>query len=235
MKHTFTSQVRYSECGPDSRLRLDNIINYFQDCSVFQTEAVGLGPKVWKARKAGWLIVSWRIRIHEYPEMLSPVTAATWAYSFHGMEGDRNFTLTAEDGRVLAEAMSRWIFYDMVRQRPIRVPEDEKAAYGLEEPLDFTGYPKHIVLPEGAEEETPFEVSLTQLDTNNHVNNEEYIHMAMAYLPRDFVVRELLVDYHAQARLGDRICPHVFREDDRLIVSLDSEEGKAYSVIEFRA
>ena len=39
MKYSFTSRIRYSEIGEDGCLTLPGLINYFQDCSTFQSEA----------------------------------------------------------------------------------------------------------------------------------------------------------------------------------------------------
>lgn len=41
MKYSFDSRVRYSEIGEDRHLTLNGMINYFQDCSTFQSEAAG--------------------------------------------------------------------------------------------------------------------------------------------------------------------------------------------------
>lgn len=43
MKYSFTSRIRYSEIGEDGCLTLPGLINYFQDCSTFQSEAIGEG------------------------------------------------------------------------------------------------------------------------------------------------------------------------------------------------
>jgi len=43
MKYSFTSRIRYSEIGEDGNLTLPGLINYFQDCSTFQSEAIGEG------------------------------------------------------------------------------------------------------------------------------------------------------------------------------------------------
>ena len=234
MKYSFDSRIRYSETGTDRRLTIDSLVDYFQDCAVFQSEAIGFGPKVWDERQAAWLIASWRIRVKEYPQILEKVTAWTWAYGFKGIRGDRNFLMTGEDGRTLAEAESLWIFYDWTTQKPARVPDNEREAYGVEERLDMPAYPRHVILPEDAKEEEPFVVHRTQIDSNLHVNNRQYIRMAMTYLPDDYVCRELLVDYHAQARLGDVIHPRVSPTASGAIVSLDGEDGRAYAVVEFR-
>ena len=41
--YSFKSRVRYSEVGEDKKLSLNGIINYFQDCSTFQSEMLNNG------------------------------------------------------------------------------------------------------------------------------------------------------------------------------------------------
>ena len=41
--YLFNSRVRYSEIDPNKKLDLAGIINYFQDCSTFQSESLNLG------------------------------------------------------------------------------------------------------------------------------------------------------------------------------------------------
>ena len=48
MIYSFDGRVRYSETGENGLLTLPGILNYFQDCSTFQSEEVGLGLKVLK-------------------------------------------------------------------------------------------------------------------------------------------------------------------------------------------
>ena len=43
MAYSFSGRVRYSEIGENGLLTLPGILNYFQDCSTFQSEEVGLG------------------------------------------------------------------------------------------------------------------------------------------------------------------------------------------------
>ena len=41
--YTFDSRIRYSETDSEGKLTMASIINYFQDCSTFQSEDLGLG------------------------------------------------------------------------------------------------------------------------------------------------------------------------------------------------
>jgi hypothetical protein len=40
MRYSFEGKIRYSEVGEDGRLTMPGILNYFQDCSTFQSESL---------------------------------------------------------------------------------------------------------------------------------------------------------------------------------------------------
>ncbi len=43
--YTFDSRVRYSETDVNGTLSVTAAVNYFQDCSTFQSEDVGIGVR----------------------------------------------------------------------------------------------------------------------------------------------------------------------------------------------
>ena len=134
---------------------------------------------------------------------------------------------------LLAFANSRWIYFDTEAGRPIRIPKLEVEAYGVDPEFEMEKAPRHIKMPsEGITEKQPFKVRATNLDTNGHVNNEQYISMALAYLPAGIKVRELRVEYLSQAYLGDILAPRVYHDTEGYIVRLDMD-GKACAVMQF--
>ena len=56
MAYSFSGRVRYSEIGENGLLTLPGILNYFQDCSTFHSEAAGLGVKVLKEKNKFWVL-----------------------------------------------------------------------------------------------------------------------------------------------------------------------------------
>ena len=71
------------------------------------------------------------------------------------------------------------------------------------------------------------------IDTNEHVNNCQYVQMALEVLPEEIQVHKLRVDYKKSVVLGDRIFPKYAKEEERVVVELCDEGGKAYAVVEF--
>lgn len=231
--YTFDSKVRFSEVDHTGRITLPGIINYFQDCSTFQSESIGLGVDYFAEHNRAWVLTYWQVVIEEYPRLAQEINIATWATEFKSMLGKRNFCMTDAEGKKLAYANSVWAYMDMKKGRPVRPSAEEVDPYGSGEPLEMDYQPRKIKLPESAVKKEPFAVRKYHIDTNEHVNNCQYVQMALEVLPEEIQVHKLRVDYKKSAVLGDRIFPKYAKEEDRVVVELCDEGGKAYAVVEF--
>lgn len=233
--YSFEGRIRYSECGENKKLKLPGLVDYFQDCSTFQAEAMGIGLQHVDEMHAGWILASWQIRIDRLPQFGEQVTTATWPYRFDKVFGFRNFTMRDESGALLACADSYWIYFDLALGRMVRIPPDIRDAYAkeTEPPLPMEQAPRKIALPEGMTPEEPFSISAFDMDTNHHVNNGRYVHFAADYLPQDVQVGTVRVEYCKAAVLGDRIYPFVRNDGKEMIVKLAQEDGKPFATVQF--
>lgn len=234
MRYIMESRVRYSETDHRETLTLPALINYFQDCSTFQSQDIGLGVDVLKARQKAWVLSYWQVVVDRYPGMGEKIIIGTQATSFRGMFGNRNFYIEDEQGKRLACANSIWVFMDTEKGRPVRPGAEDIEPYGREEPLEMEYEDRKIRLPESKTAGEPFSVRKYHIDTNEHVNNCQYVQMALEMLPGDIQVHQLRVDYKKSAVLGDVIYPYLAEEADRTVVELCGEDGKAYAVIELK-
>ena len=71
------------------------------------------------------------------------------------------------------------------------------------------------------------------LDTNNHVNNAQYVAIAAAQLPADYKTNIFRAEYKMQSKLGDVLYPVVKTTDEGYIVVLNDGDGNAKLVCEF--
>ena len=231
--YTWDSRVRFSEIGEDKRLTLDSILNYFQDSSTFHSEDIGNGMEVVESLQRVWVLSSWQIVVNEYPKIGEHIKLGTWPYDFNRFLGGRNFIMYGDDGRVLAYANSLWTYLNSENGRPARVDDRILELYTLEPKYDMDYADRKIALPEEMTAQNAFPVEVYHLDTNHHVNNGQYVKMAGAYLPHDFEIAQMRAEYKKSAVLGDKICPKVAVETDKVVVSLDDEAGNAFTVVEF--
>lgn len=235
MAYQFDSRVRYSEVGEDRRLTIPGIIDYFQDCSTFQSEDIGVGLEILKERKRVWFLASWYLVIDRPPKLGEKITVETWPYNFKGFLGERNFQMKDEAGKPLAWASSVWTYLDLETGHPARVGQEIVDAYILEEALPMEKKSRKIsVSKEGGKVQESFWVMRSHLDTNHHVNNGQYILMAQEYLPTGARVKEIRVEYRRQAILHDTIVPIVYEDGEYCTISLCDKEEKPYAVVEFK-
>lgn len=232
--YTINQRIRYSEIDHNGTITLPGIINYFQDCSTFQSEDIGLGAENLKKRKKAWILSYWQVIVDRYPKLGEQVTVGTFATSFKGLFGDRNFVMKDAEGNQVACANSIWVFMDMEKGRPARPEPEDIEAYGIAEPLEMPYEGRKILLPEKMEEREAFPVRKYHIDTNEHVNNCQYVQMAMEMLPKEMKIHQLRVDYKKSAVLGDIIYPKVSMEKDRAVILLCDESGKEYAVVELK-
>lgn len=234
MKYTFDTRIRYSECDHRGTLTLPGIINYLQDCSTFQSEDIGFGVKKIKEQKRAWILSYWQIVVERYPKMMEKVTVGTFASKFKGIIGERNFFLNDAEGRRIVSAASVWVHMDTERMRPVRPSEEEINAYGEEEPLDMEYEGRKIVLPEHIKELESFPIRRYHIDTNEHVNNCQYVQMALEMIPADKIIRQVRVEYRKSAVYGDVIYPKLAESVDCTVVELCDAQGNIFAVVEFK-
>lgn len=232
--YAFDSRVRFSEADHHETITLPGIINYFQDCSIFHSEDIGVGIDYLKEKKKAWVLSSWQIVAERYPRIGEKIRVGTWATEFNGLYGHRNFCMWDEAGRKAAYANSIWVFMDLERGRPVRPDPEDIEKYGTQEPLEMAYAPRKIALPAELAEAESFPVRKYHIDTNEHVNNCQYVQMALDVLPREEVPVQVRVDYKRAAVLGDTIFPGLASAGDTAVVALEDGSGTPYAVVELK-
>ena len=97
--------------------------------------------------------------------------------------------------------------------------------------------PRKITMPDNntacIEEKEKIVVKKYHLDSNNHVNNGQYVRIAMDFLEEDVKVVQMRAEYKKQALLNDIIIPVVGRSGNVCVVALNDASGETYACVEF--
>lgn len=247
--YSFTSHVRFSEVDESGRLSIPAIVDLLQNCSTFHSESLGVGPAHARACGKAWMISAWEIEVGERPPFNAEVRVSTWATSFRGVKATRDFTVCdagdATGEQPLVRATSTWFMFDASAGRPIRLPEDEVAPYlpdiEHDSPLAMPKIPRKLAVEGAALDAAPVTVTGAHLDTNHHVNNAQYVSMALgaleelglsaAYDSSAEAPLWLDVHYSAAAKLGDVVHPLVYQADDMTTVALDDAAASPYAIV----
>lgn len=231
---SFESRIRYSEVGTDGRLKVGTLVDYFQDCSMFHSEDAGIGIEILKKRKQGWFLVSWQIVIESLPKLGDGVRVSTWPYEFKGFWGKRNFMMEDQQGKRLAYANSLWTFMSMETQRPMRMTQEQIDGYPVEKKLDMNYASRKIKVTQEGVRQKPILALESQMDTNFHMNNSQYVKVAQEYLPNGTCLSQIRVDYRKPVAAGVSMTPVIYALEDTYTVMLEDEKEEAYALIEFQ-
>ena len=190
--------------------------------------------EVLKEQKRAWVLSAWQVIVKRYPKLGENIKVTTIPYGFRGFIGMRNFILETMDGEKLAWANSYWSFINTETGLPEKLTPADTDPYDLGEKIEMDYAPRKIALPKEREVQNAFSVQKHHLDTNHHVNNCQYVQMALEFLPDDLQIAQLRVEYKKAAVLGDMIYPKLSKEADRIVVELCDEQAKPYAVLEFK-
>lgn len=232
--YQYESKVRFSETDEKRKLTLQAVVDYFQDCSTFQTEELGVGFSYLLPKNLTWILLYWQIVVEEYPDLGEKITISTIPYEFRGFMGKRNFFMEKGDGQIIAKADSLWSLMDTQKMMPVKIPEEVVQAYPREEKLEMEYLPRKVSISGIEKKEEMLVIQRHHLDCNNHVNNGQYIKIAGVYLPKGFEIKQMRAEYKKQAYLGNEIFPYVYEDKDKITVSLCDVNKQPYVVVEFQ-
>ena len=234
--YEYRKRIGFSECDTDRKLSVTSLIDAFQDCSTFQSEDLGVGFDVLQGEHLVWVINYWELEIGELPHLCDYVTVGTFPYGFKACFGLRNFYMKDEEGHFLVKANSMWTLIDSDDIRPVKAPDFLREAYVVEEKLDMSYSPRKVLIPADdgitVTAKDPVHIQVHHLDSNHHVNNGQYVKLALSQTGYE-QVSHLRIDYRRQAKLGDVIYPVVYSGENDSYVALNDGEGNPFSVSRF--
>ena len=164
------------------------------------------------------------------------VTVSTNPYRYRNFMGFRNFALDDEKGQRLVAANSIWSLMNLERLLPALITPEHAERLGVGIPFDMDYTDRKIAVPkEGGRILSPVPVDESMLDSNRHVNNAQYVRIALAAMGEPGAPGRLRAEYKKQAFPGDVMHPVLFAgEDGSQTVSLQAEDGSTYAVVSYK-
>ena len=179
------------------------------------------------------LLATRQVEILRVPEYKENLTVTTSVYGMKPMFGFRNTFIYDSEGKPCYRTWSMGAFVDKAAGKLKRVDDATIASMTLEPQLEMNYKDRRIILPkDGGEVLEPIKVLRADIDYNKHVNNANYVRVAMELLPENFKVRGLRVEYRVAAKLGDVLIPTIYKIDGGFIISL-SVGNDVSTIIEF--
>ena len=226
-------KVTTSTCNSEGQLKLFSALQMMQDCSEMWIDSEPGVKQYFTEQNMAQLLATRQVEIVRVPEYKEELTVTTSVYGMKPMFGFRNTFIYDAQGKPCYKTWSMGAFVDKAAGKLKRVDDATIQSMTLDPKLDMDYKDRRIILPkDGGEIIEPIKVLRADIDYNKHMNNANYVRMAMELLPEDFVVTGLRVEYRVAAKLGDTIVPTIYRHDKVIIISLSIGE-EVSAIIEF--
>ena len=255
--YSLTYKVTTSTCDSEGKLKLYSALQMMQDCSEMWIDSEPEVKDYFLQQNMAQLLATRQVEIIRVPDYKEELTMTTSVYGMKPMFGFRNTFIYDAQGNPCYKTWSMGAFVDKVAGKLKRVDDATIQSMKLEPQLEMNYKDRRIILPKGRSSEShpslledgrvateldkvktegevlePIKVLRADIDYNKHLNNANYVRMAMELLPEDFVVSGLRVEYRVAAKLGDNLTPTIYKIADCIIVSL-SIGSEVSAIIEF--
>jgi acyl-ACP thioesterase len=226
-------KVTTSTCDSEGRLKLYSALQMMQDCSEMWIDSEPIVKQYFAEQNMAQLLATRQVEVVRVPKYKEELTVTTSVYEVKPMFGFRNTFIYDAEGKPCYKTWSMGAFVDKAAGKLKRVDDATIASMAMEPRLEMNYKDRRIILPkEGGDVLEPVRVLRADIDYNRHMNNANYVRVAMELLPEGFVVRGLRVEYRVAAKLGDVLVPTIYKHDDVIIVSLSIDDAVS-AIIEF--
>ena len=231
--YTLNYKVTTSCCDSEGKLKLYSALQMMQDCSEMWIDSEPEARKFFSDNNMTQLLATRQVEVVRVPRFKEDLTVTTSIYEVKPMYGFRNTFIRDAQGQPCYRTWSMGAFVDLATGKLARLSDEAIASLTLEPKQEMNYRGRRIILPkqDGTVLE-PVQVMRADIDYNRHMNNANYVRVAMELLPEGFEVRDMRVEYRIAAKQGDWLTPTLYPIDGGHIVSLDID-SQPCAIIEF--
>ena len=226
--HSIDHTIACYEADANKMMRPTAMLDMMQEAANTNASSLGFGYDELIATNTAWVLSCIHLRFNRYPQWRDKVNLKTWHKGIAKLFYLRDFILSDSNGDTLAVATSSWLIIDLNTRRLVRnsdlasSPEKCTKEDAIAEPAN------KVVLPVDIEPELvrKHPVTWSEIDTNGHVNNVDYVVWAIDAVKTEDIkehqLKELLINYDAEVMPGDVV--KISR------VRIENEEGITYYI-----
>ena len=231
--YTLDYKVTTSCCDSEGKLKLYSALQMMQDCSEMWIDSEPAAKKFFADNNMTQLLATRQVEVVRVPGFKEELSVTTTIYEVLPMYGFRNTFIRDAQGNDCYRTWSMGAFVDLSTGKLARIADEAIASLTLEPKQEMNYRGRRIILPkDGGMALEPVRVMRADIDYNRHMNNANYVRVAMELLPTGFEIKDLRVEYRIAAKLGDLLNPVVYPIDGGYIVALDID-GQPSAIIEF--
>ncbi|MBD7913115.1 MULTISPECIES: acyl-ACP thioesterase domain-containing protein [Clostridium] len=239
--YTKKYEVNYHDSSYKLKCKLSSIVNFLCDVGTNQSEVLGDTIEEMMAKNYAWVFYKYDISMYKYPSYRDVISITTEPIGFNKFYAYRKYYIRSEEGELLGEAVALFFLINLKRRRPMRIPQEQYELYGADDGMNRNIDMKEIRNVEKEDYHKEFNIRYSDIDSNGHVNNVNYLEWAIESVPmevvKDYEIKELKIIFEKETTYGDTVhvsATLIKEENERLITvhSIKNNEGKEVTKLE---
>jgi medium-chain acyl-[acyl-carrier-protein] hydrolase len=233
---TDTFTIRGYETDTFGRLSILALMNLMQESANRNAIDYGIGIDDLARQGYGWMLMRFRLRMHQYPRYGQTIRVITYPTSVEKYFIHRDFRVVADDDTLLADAASTWLVFSIEKRSMVPLPDFIRA---LAVPTDISPLPRLSLKPDfqfnpaEPSHEKDVTVGWFSIDQNQHVNNVSYVEWLLEAVDKKRLetreLAEIDLVYRTETHWGDQLrIRSISEENETIIHRIDytDESGK---------
>ncbi|HEX2922388.1 MAG TPA: acyl-ACP thioesterase domain-containing protein [Bacteroidales bacterium] len=200
-------RVHVYETGPNGKLNVHSLFNYFQDIASDHAELLGFGRDDLQKNNHFWVLSRMYVEISKLPFWEDTVEIQTWPSGIEGLFALRNYEISGNEG-IIVKASSSWLILDRSTKK-IQRPETAFSGHEFPPEKNFTRKATKLNPVEQGEPNHCLRIKASDLDINLHTNNAAYIRLIFDTYDLGFIMENdpqtVEINYLAESKFGDEI------------------------------
>lgn len=228
------------EIGVNNRITNYGILALLEDIAGTHSDKVGYGIKDVDSKKKAWILMDWKLKVIKRVSYGEKVKIKTWARSISKpmFYSYRDFEVYNEQNELIAIATSKWVLFDIEKEKISKIEMDLMSLYNTESKHVFEAEDiEKIKVPDEYESWVDYKVRRFDIDVNQHMHNLNYLNLAYEALPEEVYNTQefsnVRITYKHQIKLGDNVkCGYTYL-DGVHTVTIKSEDGEiVHSIVQ---
>jgi medium-chain acyl-[acyl-carrier-protein] hydrolase len=204
-----TTKIRAFDVDSNGRLKVNTILDYFQDAASNDAERLNFGYSDFVPRGLTW-VLSWaKFEFIDYPKFMDQVKIQTWGKKQFKLYSMRDYLLFNSKDEIICKGTSAWLLIDLKSLRPKILPQLFPEIKMLDSKDALPDLPEKIIPKAQTEVVYSTQIRYSDIDLNQHANNASYIKFMLDCFDQEFhkkhTMKTLTVSYNAQSKYGDEI------------------------------
>jgi len=204
-----TTKVRAFDVDANDRLKVNTILDYFQDAASNDAERLNFGYSNFVPIGLTW-VLSWaKFEFIDYPNFMDEIKIQTWGKKQYKLYSMRDYLLFNSKDEIICKGTSAWLLIDSKSLRPKILPQLFPEIKMLDSKDALHDLPQKIIPKAQAEIVYSTQIRYSDIDLNQHANNAKYIELMLDCFDHEFhkahTIKSLSVSFNAQSRYADEI------------------------------